>query len=309
MAKEKIALMPPSGYALEFDGTDTYVEVADSPSLDIIEQITIEAWIYPHTVDIQTPDWRTIIAKLASYAEAYGFLTTQLQNEVCFYIQTGGVARLVSFGCLDIQKDAWNHIVGTFTMAPGDNMFLYHNGEIKVYGEVSHGTIGTSDLPLLIGGVNYHSPGKSSYAPYHFDGIIDEIRIYNRVLTAAEVQEHYNGIFNDETGLAALWHLNEGFGTETADGSGNANNGTLFNDPQWVEIGMPPPSDLCIWLADHGAPSNISIPDVFTIINAYLFETPPSGYVFTPTLQNVLGVIDYYFGFDGDAKTGCDFFP
>lgn len=70
----------------------------------------------------------------------------------------------------------------------------------------------------------------------------------------------------------------------------------------------PLATDLCAWLAEHGAP-NILITDVFTIINSYLFETPPTGYTFVPTMQNVFGVIDYYFGFDGDAATGCDFFP
>jgi len=73
----------------------------------------------------------------------------------------------------------------------------------------------------------------------------------------------------------------------------------------------PPPEDgdLCAWLEDHGAPSNIAITDVFVIINSYLFEIPPEGYTFVPTLQNVFGVIDYYFGFDGDSLTGCNFFP
>jgi len=68
------------------------------------------------------------------------------------------------------------------------------------------------------------------------------------------------------------------------------------------------PSDLCIWLGDHGAP-NILVTDVFAIINSYLFETPPNGYTFVPNLQNVFGVIDYHFGFNGDAMTGCNFFP
>ena len=74
--------------------------------------------------------------------------------------------------------------------------------------------------------------------------------------------------------------------------------------------------DLCVWLADHGmsladyrAPLDITITDVFTIVDSYLSEIPPGGYTFVPTLQNVFGVIDYYLGFDGDPLTGCDFYP
>ena len=67
--------------------------------------------------------------------------------------------------------------------------------------------------------------------------------------------------------------------------------------------------EICTWIADKGGPFMLTITDVFTIIDSYLFETPPTGYTFIPTLQNVFGVIDYYLGFNGDAATGCDFFP
>lgn len=68
-------------------------------------------------------------------------------------------------------------------------------------------------------------------------------------------------------------------------------------------------TELCTWIADHGGPIGLTIIDIFAIVDSYMSEIPPAGYAFIPTLQNVLGIIDYYFGFDGDAKTGCDFFP
>jgi len=73
-----------------------------------------------------------------------------------------------------------------------------------------------------------------------------------------------------------------------------------------VKIELP---EICNWIESKGGPSGLTIPDVFELINSYLFETPPSGYTFVPTLQNIFGVIDYYFGFNGDAATGCDFYP
>lgn len=69
--------------------------------------------------------------------------------------------------------------------------------------------------------------------------------------------------------------------------------------------------ELCIWLAEHGAP-NISLEVVSIIAKSYESGTsppPPPECVFIPTVQNVFGVIDYYLGFDGDAATGCDFYP
>ena len=66
--------------------------------------------------------------------------------------------------------------------------------------------------------------------------------------------------------------------------------------------------DLCYWIDAQGGPGALTVANVFTLIDAYLYNTPPSGYTFIPTLTNVFGVIDYYLGFDGDAKTGCDYY-
>lgn len=70
--------------------------------------------------------------------------------------------------------------------------------------------------------------------------------------------------------------------------------------------GTQPP--ICDWIDDHGGPNGLTITDVFEIIDAYVFQTPPPGYNFIPTLTEVFGVIDYYLGFDGDSATGCDYY-
>jgi len=66
--------------------------------------------------------------------------------------------------------------------------------------------------------------------------------------------------------------------------------------------------EICSWIDAQGGPTALSIVDIFVVIDSYLYETPPSGYTFIPTLQNVFGVIDYYLGFDGDAATGCAYY-
>ena len=83
-------------------------------------------------------------------------------------------------------------------------------------------------------------------ASYYFDGILDDIRIYNYARTADEIRLDYQeGLalrFGDDGNLASLmnqglvgyWSMNEGTGTTAYDGSGNGNNGTLTNGPQWT---------------------------------------------------------------------------
>jgi len=66
--------------------------------------------------------------------------------------------------------------------------------------------------------------------------------------------------------------------------------------------------ELCYWIDSQGGPNALTIENVFTIIDSYLFEIPPTDYTFVPTIQNVFGVIDYYLGFNGDASTGCTYY-
>ncbi|GAH73698.1 unnamed protein product, partial [marine sediment metagenome] len=86
-----------------------------------------------------------------------------------------------------------------------------------------------------------------------------------------------------------------------------------FADPKptlYVEYEVTQP-EICNWIESKGGPTEITVPDVYELVDSYLFETPPPGeppWTFVPTSLNVVGVIDYYLGFDGDATTGCNFF-
>ena len=51
----------------------------------------------------------------------------------------------------------------------------------------------------------------------------------------------------------------------------------------------------------------IDITTVFGIVDSFVFQSPPTGgWAFVPSITEVFGVVDYYLGFNGDSKTGCD---
>ncbi|MDP2663869.1 MAG: LamG-like jellyroll fold domain-containing protein, partial [bacterium] len=62
------------------------------------------------------------------------------------------------------------------------------------------------------------------------NGLIDEVRIYNRALSPTEVAEHYTGIFTDETGLVLNLPMDEVEGDAVYDKSPSANHGILGPD-------------------------------------------------------------------------------
>jgi len=66
--------------------------------------------------------------------------------------------------------------------------------------------------------------------------------------------------------------------------------------------------NLCYYLDSKGGPTGITIPNIFTLVDSFLFNTPPSGYTFIPTIPQIFGTVDYYLNFDGDAGTGCNYY-
>lgn len=162
--------------ALEFDGSNDYVEVADSSSLDITDGITVEAWIYPHTVPSIGHNY--IVEKYHVWALTTGYSGSQSKG--LFFVAIAGVGYYELSGVNVIPENQWTHFVGT---RKGNVMEIYKNGKLNnSRTDVDTGNIADGGI-LYIG--QYPDPG------YQFDGIIDEVRIYNRSFTALEIQKRY----------------------------------------------------------------------------------------------------------------------
>jgi VCBS repeat-containing protein len=163
------------GSALSFDGINDVVTVNDSAALDLTTAMTLEAWVNPRTGS----GWRTVLMK-----ERVGELAYTL------YGSSGGNGRpsaeIYTSASLDVRGTAslalntWTHLAATYD---GATLRLYRNGT-QVATRAISGAIATSGSPLRIG-------GNLVWGEY-FDGLIDEIRIYNRVLTATEIQTDMN---------------------------------------------------------------------------------------------------------------------
>jgi len=226
----------PTGYALRFDGTDDYVRIPNSASLNPTTTVTVELWVKPASA-ASASDYRTVAGKeIQSVGDrgGYAIIVNTDQTGIGFYFtrDIGGGCAVPNLGgdeFYSVSPEVWHHIVGTYDRTQ-NLMLLYHNGSLAASLGPCTAAVGTTTKPFYIGA----DPENNSAGTAEFQGVIDKVRIYNRTLSASEMQAHYNGIFSDETGLIGLWHFDEGTGTSTADTSGNGNNGTLFNGPQWV---------------------------------------------------------------------------
>jgi len=158
------------GNALKFDGVNDWVTVNDSASLDVSSGMTLEAWVYPLS---QSTGGNTVILKEAPGAEVYALYSEEDVNLPVTYLNDGSYQGVS--GPSRLPVNTWTHLVATYD---GLVQRLYVNG-YKAAEKAQNKLIQTSNGALRIG-------GNSVWGEY-FQGYIDEVRIYNRALTATEI--------------------------------------------------------------------------------------------------------------------------
>ena len=217
---------PPNtvGTALNFDGTNDYVDCGNASSLNITGAITIEAWINADTWNANS--WGgTIVGKDNTSSSGFD-LRCGNGGMLSFVVGVGGAWHEVLSGAV-MSSGRWNYVAGVYD---GSTLSIYVNGVLAGQQSLS-GSIGVSALSLFIG----NSPGFPTRV---FDGKIDEVRLFNVARTQAQIQSDMcNTLTGTETGLVNYWQFNNGSGTTLTDVVASSN-GTLTNIDAatcWVE--------------------------------------------------------------------------
>jgi hypothetical protein len=159
------------GSAVEFDGRHDYIDCGNDPSLDITDQITIAAWIYPTGSGVST--YPRIVDKSDGTGGAdpgYKIYLRAAEN----YVVTLSAGGIYMNSSSSVVLNAWNYVAFSIT---GTQWRLFLNGAWEQWDESTLPS--SSSNPLFI--------GNSPAGDRHFIGIIDDVRIYNRVLTPAEI--------------------------------------------------------------------------------------------------------------------------
>lgn len=169
---------------------------APSDLQSLSDNLTIECWVKANAVSGN---------ETGSYVSYYTIaeMRTETSSGTHIPFSLGVNNSKISFGVTDnhttsderidgttsISTDTWYHVAVTMS---GDDYVIYLNGSSDKSGTLSTATgdrsVGTTTSNFFIGSRTDNSGGSTSY----FDGLVDEVRLYNQALTSAEITKNYN---------------------------------------------------------------------------------------------------------------------
>ncbi len=195
--------------AIDFNGNSQFISVASATNLQPTETLTIAAWI-------RGDAWgsgnrlNAIIRKGEGNPNNYQLAIGD--GRVALYLDTSDPVGVR--GNTVLSTATWYHVAGTWD---GSAVRIYVNGQLDNTPAARTGTIGVDTRPMYIGGYSISDL---------FDGMIQDVRLYNRALSQAEIAKL--------VGFVGHWKFAEGSGTSAADSTALANHATLSGGATWA---------------------------------------------------------------------------
>ncbi|MDY7002906.1 MAG: LamG domain-containing protein [Cyanobacteriota bacterium] len=212
-------------YALYFDGVDDYIQVKNT---NVINQIGTGDFTFSVQVFALESE-QVLHPQIMSnrLTERIGFLFgfhgrwRGSENKIP-YVQLDRINWIDYPYPPNLLNGQWHHFIAR---KQGNKVTYFANG--KLVASLTNSRIGNyniaSEQPLLIGW------DKVNSSQTHFKGKIDELSIWNRALSDAEIESNMlDSLQGNEPGLISYWSFNEGSGNLVKDKSGNDNHGTIF---------------------------------------------------------------------------------
>ncbi len=255
--------------AAYFDGTGDWIIVNDNTafSFERTDTYTISFWVNTTSSLSLT---RTIVSKMynggaLSYRgwdvgmNVDGTLTSHLIGNW----GTGSAMKVT--GDTSIKDGSWHHVAVTY-----DGSSNASGLDITIDGRLNSMTLDIDNLTTTTINTNYpHIGTREGEGTYTFQGTVDDLRIYNRNLSQAEIDEVIDSAFDLNNQLYGHWKLDEdswdGTSGEVLDSSGNARHGTSGNGAtttdspsKYDRAGTFDATDDYVNLPNFGIPNNFS---------------------------------------------------
>lgn len=173
------------GQALSFNGSSNYVTIGDVLDFNYNGQFSVSAWIKPNALP-GNDSYKCIVSKMDNEAPLSGWyfgLWNSLGQLGLYYDDNSGNQTMATTNEI-INTGIWQHVVGVYN---NETITIYLNGVPQSNSETA--TAATSsvnnNVPLCIG-------CDDNATDEIFDGAIDEVRVYSRALSPAEIGDLYH---------------------------------------------------------------------------------------------------------------------
>lgn len=211
-------------HALDFSGSNSYVDCGPGNLLHSEGQLSMEAWVYVR----DTMADQFIAGNYDLATDAGYFMGLQNGQLYCRVKDTSGTAMGFVAGVVPLNQ--WVHLA--FTYKRNGRFRGYVNGLITVNGIGSQNPIRQTLLTqFTIGAASWNTDSME------FNGLIDEVRVWSVERTTEQIREsmRMNLTTTGVGSMFAYWRFDEGTGTFTSDVSGNGHHGTLSGSqlPVW----------------------------------------------------------------------------
>ena len=174
------------GNALSFNGTSSYVDLGNPTSLQLTGSMTVSAWV---KAAANPADDGQIVAK-SNDASGWQLKTSPDTGPETFgmAVSASTSSRIQRYSTTVRSLNTWYHVAGVYD-ASAQTLSTYVNGVLD-NGTLS-GTVPSSQVNSSVN-VNIGRRAPGTWGGFYFNGLIDEVRIYNRALTQAEIQTDMN---------------------------------------------------------------------------------------------------------------------
>ncbi|MBH51495.1 MAG: hypothetical protein CMG70_05975, partial [Candidatus Marinimicrobia bacterium] len=218
-----------SSYSINLDGVDDYIQLPEN----IVSSYTDFTFMCRFRTD-NNNGW----ARLMDFGSGTGinmFLTTSYSgtNKPRFAIKKSGGGEQQLTATTALNQGQWYNIAFTI-----DNSTS--TGKLYIDGELVAENNSMTNTPSDLGNTCCNYFGKSQYNDPYFDGLLDNVSMWNIPLTQVQIQNFINtNPIGNESNLEGFWDFNEGAGSIANDQSVNSINGQLTNidvSSAWVNI-------------------------------------------------------------------------
>ena len=204
-------------YSLALDGVDGSADMGD-PASGVLDfgtgSFTVMAWVKSSAADNNDQ----ILNKKIYGSSGYSlFIEGSGTSRRARFLIHDGASQAYRIGPTHIVDGAWHHVAGVVDRST-NQLRLYVDG-VQDGLPVDVSTVGSVDTTAA-----FHIGRYDGATDRRWPGLIDEVRVEDRALSLAEIQQYAS---NPLAAPAGLWLLDEGTGTTAIDSSPNTNTGTI----------------------------------------------------------------------------------